>query len=136
MIVGLIVGFAVAALIVRGDGGGGSSAAPVDTQLWCSEADVLEGLRPLFDGSAPSATADDFEAAKDTIFEIEMFAPTETVALGFARLADLSLIMMQRFADAPWPDVYAIARGEVDEAVVDQAIDDIAREMAACGLTL
>jgi hypothetical protein len=128
----LVIGFGIAALVARGDGGGRPA---IDTAQWCTGAEGLAGTGRIFTGEADTATGADIEAAKQAIFAVEVIAPYD-LRSGLARLADFSIVIDQALTDSGWPAAYEAARAQVDEAKVDQAIADLENEMRLCGLAL
>ena len=126
----LIAGFGVAAHVVsQGDTG----APEIDTAAWCGGADGLNGLGPLFDGTAADPAAADYDNAREALFTIENSAPF-ALRPGIARLADFALLAGQQVGRSGWPVGFDAARGMVEIDVVDQAIADMETELRACGL--
>lgn len=133
VVLGLIVGFAIAAIAVRGDSGTNeTNLPPIDQAAWCTGATGLIGAGDLLDGQRAEASAVDFEAVKEAVYDVEVLAPWE-LRKGLSRIADFSIIARQQFDTAEWPDAFAAARSQVDVTVVDQAIQDLRTEMSLCG---
>ncbi|MDW3217629.1 MAG: hypothetical protein R8F63_03365 [Acidimicrobiales bacterium] len=127
----LIVGFAIAAIVARGDG---TREPDFDSAAWCSGAQGLAGLEPLFAGTAQSATAGDYDAAKEALYAVETTAPFELRdAVNF--LSDFAFVAGQQFEVFDWPEAYDAARDNTDTAVVDESIVELDRELQACGVS-
>lgn len=127
----LIVGFVGAALIVANDD---APAVEFDQATWCAGAQGLAGLEPLFVGTAETATADDYDAAKEAFYAVENTAPLD-LRQDVGYLANFAFVAVQEFNADEWPDVFAVARANVDTDAVDTALTEVTRELQTCGVT-
>jgi hypothetical protein len=128
----LILGFGIAAWLVRDDG---ASSPTFDEGRWCEGASALVGTGPILDGTAEAVTRSDLERVRDAVYDVEFLAP-EALHNDLARLSDMNFLLREAIDDEPWPDVYVSVQDNVDVAAVDRAIADLDTEMRACGLRL
>ncbi|MFT5201943.1 MAG: hypothetical protein ACI9C1_001325 [Candidatus Aldehydirespiratoraceae bacterium] len=130
IVFGLIVFFGVATAIARS---GGDKVPAIDTVAWCTNADGLTGLGDLMNGEAADANIDDYEQLKDALFAIEVLAPYE-IRGDIGQIANFTLVAKLTLADTPWPAAFSVARGQVNTDDLDAAIEDLDRELQACGI--
>lgn len=125
----LIVGFAVAALLVARSN---DELPPIDEEAWCTAAADLSGVDAIVSGTADDVEIADVTALLDALDASEEISPY-AVRADIARLSDFVLVLGQSLAVTPWPDAHGVALDQTDGDAVEAARAGLQVELEKCG---